>query len=194
MRGSDPDATVYWLARMIEGGEDPRFIARRIFILASEDVGLADPRAITIAAAAFKSAESIGYPECRINLAEAAIYMALAPKSNATYLAIDASILMTTPMPRWSSSTFPMASNGDASTSRPASVGKSSASRQRSSLATCRRAVERRCKGARRKDREAGCREATVGVRRRACTYAKRILYAQKGTSRFASGIICAII
>lgn len=92
MRGSDPDATVYWLARMIEGGEDPRFIARRIFILASEDVGLADPRAITIAAAAFKSAESIGYPECRINLAEAAIYMALAPKSNATYLAIDAAL------------------------------------------------------------------------------------------------------
>ena len=92
MRGSDPDATVYWLARMIEGGEDPRFIARRIFILASEDVGLADPRAITIAAAAFKSAESIGYPECRINLAEAAIYMALAPKSNAAYLAIDAAL------------------------------------------------------------------------------------------------------
>lgn len=92
MRGGDPDAAVYWLARMIEGGEDPRFIARRIFILASEDVGLADPRAITIAAAAFKSAESIGYPECRINLAEAAIYMALAPKSNAAYMAIDAAL------------------------------------------------------------------------------------------------------
>lgn len=92
MRGSDPDATVYWLARMIEGGEDPRFIARRIFILASEDIGLADPRAILIAAAAFKSAESIGYPECRINLAEAAIYMALAPKSNSAYLAIDAAL------------------------------------------------------------------------------------------------------
>ncbi len=92
MRGGDPDAAVYWLARMIEGGEDPRFIARRIFILASEDVGLADPRAITIAAAAFKAAESIGYPECRINLAEAAIYMALAPKSNAAYMAIDAAL------------------------------------------------------------------------------------------------------
>jgi putative ATPase len=92
MRGSDPDATVYWLARMIEGGEDPRFIARRIFILAGEDVGLADPRALTIAAAAFKSAQSIGYPECRIILAEAAIYMALAPKSNAAYLAIDAAL------------------------------------------------------------------------------------------------------
>ena len=92
MRGGDPDAAVYWLARMIEGGEDPRFIARRIFILASEDVGLADPRAITIAAAAFKAAESIGYPECRINLAQAAIYMALAPKSNAAYMAIDAAL------------------------------------------------------------------------------------------------------
>lgn len=92
MRGSDPDAALYWLARMIEGGEDPRFIARRIFILASEDVGLADPRAILIAAAAFKSAESIGYPECRINLAEAAIYMALAPKSNTSEAAIDAAL------------------------------------------------------------------------------------------------------
>lgn len=92
MRGSDPDAAVYWLARMIEGGEDPRFIARRIFILASEDIGLADPRAIQIALAAFKSAEAIGYPECRINLAEAAIYMALAPKSNSAYLAIDAAL------------------------------------------------------------------------------------------------------
>lgn len=92
MRGSDPDAAVYWLARMIDGGEDPRFIARRIFILAAEDVGLADPRALTIAASAFKSAQSIGYPECRIILAEAAIYMALAPKSNAAYLAIDAAL------------------------------------------------------------------------------------------------------
>ncbi len=92
MRGGDPDAALYWLARMIEGGEDPRFIARRILILASEDVGLADPRAITIAEAAFKSAESIGYPECRINLAEAAIYMALAPKSNSSEAAIDAAL------------------------------------------------------------------------------------------------------
>ena len=92
MRGSDPDATVYWLARMIAGGEDPRFIARRILITASEDVGLADPKAITIAAAAFKAAEVIGYPECRINLAEAAIYMALAPKSNAAYNAINAAL------------------------------------------------------------------------------------------------------
>ncbi len=92
MRGSDPDAALYWLARMIDGGEDPRFIARRILILASEDIGLADPRALQIAHAAFKSAESIGYPECRINLAEAAIYMALAPKSNSSEAAIDAAL------------------------------------------------------------------------------------------------------
>lgn len=92
MRGSDPDAAVYWLARMIEGGEDPRFIARRILICASEDVGLADPRAIQVAASAFKAAEVIGYPECRINLAEAAIYIALAPKSNACEAAIDAAL------------------------------------------------------------------------------------------------------
>ncbi|MEG2024426.1 MAG: replication-associated recombination protein A [Gordonibacter sp.] len=84
MRGSDPDAALYWLARMIDGGEDPKFIARRIFILASEDIGNADPQALLIAEAAFKSAEVIGYPECQLNLAQAAVYMALAPKSNAT--------------------------------------------------------------------------------------------------------------
>ena len=92
MRGSDPDGAVYWLARMIHGGEDPKFIARRMLILASEDVGNADPQALLIAHAAFKSAESIGWPECRINLAQAAIYLALAPKSNASYLAIDAAL------------------------------------------------------------------------------------------------------
>lgn len=92
MRGSDPDASVYWLARMVHGGEDPRFIARRILIFASEDVGNADPRALLIANAAFKAAESIGWPECRINLSQAAIYMALAPKSNAAYTAIDAAL------------------------------------------------------------------------------------------------------
>ncbi|NTU88333.1 MAG: replication-associated recombination protein A [Actinobacteria bacterium] len=92
MRGSDPDAAVYWLARMIEGGEDPKFIARRIFILASEDIGNADPNALLVAHAAFKAAESIGYPECRITLSQAAIYMALAPKSNASYSAIDAAL------------------------------------------------------------------------------------------------------
>lgn len=92
MRGSDPDAALYWLARMIHGGEDPRFIARRMLILASEDVGNADPRALLIAHAAFKAAESIGWPECRINLAQAAVYLALAPKSNASYLGIDAAL------------------------------------------------------------------------------------------------------
>ncbi|MCL1880395.1 MAG: replication-associated recombination protein A [Actinomycetia bacterium] len=90
MRGSDPDAAVYWLARMIEGGEDPKFIARRILIFSSEDVGNADPQALLVAAAAFKAAESIGYPECQINLSQAAIYMALAPKSNSAVTAIMA--------------------------------------------------------------------------------------------------------
>jgi putative ATPase len=92
MRGSDPDAAIYWLARMIHGGEDPKFIARRMLIFASEDVGNADPRAILVAHAAFKAAESIGWPECRINLAQAATYLALAPKSNASYSAIDAAL------------------------------------------------------------------------------------------------------
>ncbi len=90
MRGSDPDAALYWLARMIEGGEDPKFIARRIFILAAEDIGNADPQALLIAEAAFKSAEVIGYPECQLILAQAATYMALAPKSNAACGIFDA--------------------------------------------------------------------------------------------------------
>lgn len=92
MRGSDPDAAVYWLARMIDAGEDPKFIARRIMIAASEDIGNADPNALLVAEAAFKAAEVIGYPECRINLAQAAIYNALAPKSNACEAAIDAAL------------------------------------------------------------------------------------------------------
>lgn len=92
MRGSDPDAALYWLARMIDGGEDPKFIARRMFIAASEDIGNADPQALLVAEAAFKSAEVIGYPECRINLAQAAIYLALAPKSNAAEVGIDAAL------------------------------------------------------------------------------------------------------
>ena len=92
MRGSDPDAAVYWLARMVHGGEDPKFIARRILIFASEDVGNADPRALLVAHAAFKAAESVGWPECRINLAQAAVYMALAPKSNAAIRAIDSAL------------------------------------------------------------------------------------------------------
>ncbi len=92
MRGSDPDAALYWLARMIEGGEDPKFIARRMFIAASEDIGNADPQALLVAEAAFRSAEVIGYPECRINLAQAAVYLALAPKSNAAEAGIDAAL------------------------------------------------------------------------------------------------------
>jgi len=89
MRGSDPDAAVYWLAKMIKGGEDPKFIARRIIICASEDVGNADPRALEVAVNAFKAAEIIGFPEARIILAQACIYIACAPKSNACYVAID---------------------------------------------------------------------------------------------------------
>lgn len=92
MRGSDPDAALYWLARMLDGGEDPKFIARRIFILASEDIGNADPQALLIAEAAFKACEVIGMPECRINLAQAVVYMALAPKSNASYNGINAAL------------------------------------------------------------------------------------------------------
>ena len=92
MRGSDPDAALYWMARMLDSGEDPKFIARRIMILASEDIGNADPDALLIAHAAFKACEVIGMPECRINLAQAAIYMALAPKSNSVIEAIDAAL------------------------------------------------------------------------------------------------------
>ncbi len=89
MRGSDPDAAVYWLARMLAAGEDPRFIARRIAILASEDIGNADPRAISVAASCFDIVDRVGMPECRITLAQAVVYMATAPKSNASYMAID---------------------------------------------------------------------------------------------------------
>ena len=89
MRGSDPDAALYWMARMLEGGEDPKFIARRIFIHASEDVGNADPQAICVASAAFHAAEVIGMPECAINLAQAATYVALAPKSNSSVMGIE---------------------------------------------------------------------------------------------------------
>jgi len=85
MRGSDPDAALYWLARMIEAGEDPRFIARRMVIFASEDVGNADPQALSIATAAAQAVEFVGLPEAQINLAQAATYLASAPKSNASY-------------------------------------------------------------------------------------------------------------
>jgi putative ATPase len=88
MRGSDPDAAVYYLAAMIESGEDPRFIARRMIVLASEDVGNADPRALLVAVAAAQAVEHVGLPEARLNLAQAAIYLAQAPKSNASYRAI----------------------------------------------------------------------------------------------------------
>lgn len=92
MRGSDPDAAVYYLAKMIYAGEDPRFIARRIVICAAEDVGNADPLALVVANACHQAAEFIGLPEARIPLAQAAIYVACAPKSNASYVAIDAAL------------------------------------------------------------------------------------------------------
>ena len=92
MRGSDPDATLYWLAKMIYAGEDPRFIARRIIICASEDVGNADPQALVVAAAALQSIEFVGMPEARIPLAQAAVYVASAPKSNAAYLGIESAL------------------------------------------------------------------------------------------------------
>jgi putative ATPase len=88
MRGSDPDAAVYWLARMLEAGEDPRFIARRVLICASEDVGNADPQALVVAAAAVQATEFVGLPECQLALAQAVTYIATAPKSNAATLAI----------------------------------------------------------------------------------------------------------
>ena len=92
IRGSDPDAAVYWLARMIEGGEDPKFIARRLVISASEDIGLANPNALLLANAAFDAVSKIGWPEGRIPLAEATVYLATSPKSNSAYLAIDAAL------------------------------------------------------------------------------------------------------
>ena len=89
MRGSDPDAAVYYLAAMLEGGEDARFIARRMIVLASEDIGNADPRALLVAVAAAQAVEHVGLPEARLNLSQAAIYLARAPKSNASYIAIN---------------------------------------------------------------------------------------------------------
>lgn len=92
MRGSDPDAALYWLAKMIHAGEDPRFIARRIVICAAEDVGIADPQALVLANAALQVSEFVGMPEARIPLAEAAVYVACAPKSNAAYLGIESAL------------------------------------------------------------------------------------------------------
>ncbi len=92
MRGSDPDAATYWLARMLEAGEDPRFLARRIVIAAAEDVGNADPMALVVAASAAQATELVGLPECRIPLVQAVTYVATAPKSNASIKAIDAAL------------------------------------------------------------------------------------------------------
>ena len=92
MRGSDPDAALYWLAKMIVGGEDPRFIARRLVICASEDVGNADPQALVVANAAMQAADFVGFPEARIPLAQATVYVSCAPKSNAAYLAVEKAI------------------------------------------------------------------------------------------------------
>jgi putative ATPase len=88
IRGSDPDAAVYYLAAMLEGGEDARYIARRLIVHASEDVGNADPRALLVAVAAAQAVEHVGLPEARLNLAQATIYLARAPKSNASYVAL----------------------------------------------------------------------------------------------------------
>ena len=89
LRGSDPNAAVYWLARMIEGGEDPKFIARRMLILASEDIGNANPNALLLANACFQAVDVIGYPECRIILSQTAVYLATSVKSNASYMAVE---------------------------------------------------------------------------------------------------------
>ena len=94
IRGSDPDAALYWMARMIEGGEDPQFIARRLVISASEDIGLANPNALLLANAAFDTVMKIGWPEARIALAEAAVYLATSPKSNSAYLGIDSALAL----------------------------------------------------------------------------------------------------
>lgn len=92
LRGSDPNASVYWLARMVEGGEDPKFIARRMLILAAEDIGLANPNALLLAQACFEAVNVIGWPESRIILSEAAVYLATSPKSNSAYMAIEGAI------------------------------------------------------------------------------------------------------
>lgn len=104
MRNSDPDAAVYWLARMLEAGEDPIYVARRVTRFASEDVGLADPRALEIAVAAYQACHLIGMPECSVHLTEAVVYMSLAPKSNALYVAYesakkDALTMLAEPVP-----------------------------------------------------------------------------------------------
>jgi putative ATPase len=88
IRGSDPNGALYWLAKMIEGGEDPKFIARRMIILASEDIGMANPNAVLLANTCFESVTKIGYPECSIILSHIVVYLATSPKSNASYMAL----------------------------------------------------------------------------------------------------------
>lgn len=104
MRNSDPDAAVYWLARMLEAGEDPLYVARRVTRFASEDIGLADPRALEIAVAAYQACHFIGMPECSVHLTQAVVYMSMAPKSNALYMAYerakkDALTMLAEPVP-----------------------------------------------------------------------------------------------
>ena len=94
MRGSDPDAALYWMARMIQGGEDPLFIARRMLILASEDIGNANPNALLLAGECLRAVQALGYPECRIVLGQTAVYLATSAKSNSTYKAIDAALAL----------------------------------------------------------------------------------------------------
>ncbi|MDR3056794.1 MAG: replication-associated recombination protein A, partial [Prevotella sp.] len=94
IRGSDPDAAIYWLARMVAGGEDPKFIARRLVISAAEDIGLANPNALLLANACFDTLQKIGWPEGRIVLAEATVYLATSPKSNSAYMSIDEAIAL----------------------------------------------------------------------------------------------------
>ena len=127
VRGSDPNAAVYWLAKMIYAGEDPRFIARRLVILASEDIGNADPRGLTLAVSAMQAVEFIGMPEGRITLSQVTTYLACAPKSNAAYLAINAALadvengrtlpvpkhLQSGPKPDKGNSKYQYAHNGD---------------------------------------------------------------------------------
>ena len=104
MRNSDPDAAVYWLARMLEAGEDPLYIARRLIRFASEDVGLADPRALELCVAAYQACHFLGMPECNLNLTQAVVYLSLAPRSNALYKAYehakkDAMTMLDEPVP-----------------------------------------------------------------------------------------------
>jgi putative ATPase len=141
VRGSDPHAAVYWLAKMLEAGEDPRFIARRLIILASEDIGNADPRGLTVAVAAMQAVEFIGMPEARISLAQATTYLATAPKSNAAYLAVDEALadvrsgrLLAVP----STSRTCTLRQSDARGSTPPTSTRTTSTSTRSSKNTCR--------------------------------------------------------